>query len=1087
MRRIATVFVLTWAIFNFAVKGLAETLPATFFGMHVNQSQTTWPNVGFGSYRLWDDGTSWANVNTSRGAYNWAPLDSWVNKAQQHNVQLLYTFGRTPLWASSSPTTSCDYGTGQCVAPSDYSYWDDFVTALATRYKGKIKYYEMWNEPNDAGFWKGTTDQMVEMTRRAANIIHSIDPNAEVVSPSATWSSTTAWAWLDGFLTAGGGSYLDDIGVHGYTGNNKAESIFTIIDNMQDVQAAHGYSLPLMITEGGWGENTVITDQDAQAAFLVQRYLLITARPAVASLFWYAWDSPTWGTLWDSTNGIHKDGVAYGQLTSWLIGATANGCGKDANSTWTCSYTLAKGNTALAVFNATTSVSYTPGSQYTQVLGIYGSLSSINGSSPYSVGNAPVLFTSPETAALPTATLLVATPSSGIAPVTVSASVSSTVGSGLTLKSISISFDDGTIVNASSASHTFINPGDYSIQATVTDSLNRTATSSKTVIVTANLPPQIVLSVSPSIGKVPMVVTASTAASTDPDGSIAFSSINFGDGTVVSGSTSTHTYTTAGTYTVTATVKDNLAASSTATATVAASVTDKAAPVINWAKPAAVAYGTSLSSSQLNATANTPGIFVYTPATGTTPATGVDTLSASFTPTDATDYTTATQTVSLTVNKATPVISWATPTAVSYGTTLSSTQLNATANTPGIFVYIPKTGSTTATGVDTLSVSFTPTDTTDYTTAMQTVSLTVNKNATMVTVSAGNSATYGNVVGLTAAVIPASSTGTVTFKNGSATLGTGTLSGGTVSLTLAAITANGFTVGSDSITAIYGGDTDDSGSTSSAATLIVMEGTTTTVTDSASSIALGSSSATQSLTATVTTNSGTPTGTVTFKVGSLTAGSAPLSGRSATLSVAPTTANGFTVGSNTVTASYAPATGSGFTASSGTQTLTVNAPAYTITPASTSLSLSKGGSQLDTVTLASTTFADTTAWTATTSSPLITVSPSSGTATLSANGNSTASLTITASGSAANHAPRLPWTGPGLIAIGAVLAGVPLARRRKRVVAVLVMALAISAFGFLMSCGGGGGGSTPPVSPRSYTVTITGTGGIISTIAVTVQ
>ena len=79
-----------------------ETIPPTFFGMHVNQSKTAWPNVAFGSYRLWDDGTAWANLNPSNNVYNWAPLDSWVNRAQQQNVQLLYTFGRTPAWASST-------------------------------------------------------------------------------------------------------------------------------------------------------------------------------------------------------------------------------------------------------------------------------------------------------------------------------------------------------------------------------------------------------------------------------------------------------------------------------------------------------------------------------------------------------------------------------------------------------------------------------------------------------------------------------------------------------------------------------------------------------------------------------------------------------------------------------------------------------------------------------------------------------------------------------------------------------------------------------------------------------------------------
>jgi multidrug efflux pump subunit AcrA (membrane-fusion protein) len=77
----------------------------------------------------------------------------------------------------------------------------------------------------------------------------------------------------------------------------------------------------------------------------------------------------------------------------------------------------------------------------------------------------------------------------------------------------------------------------------------------------------------------------------------------------------------------------------------------------------------------------------------------------------------------------------------------------------------------------------------------------------------------------------------------------------------------------------------------------------------------------------------------------------------------------------------------------------------------------------------------------------------------------------------------MPWTG-GMIAFGVVLAGIPLARRRKRVALVLLTALTIATLGFMMSCGGGGGG---PVAPRSYTVTITGTGGISTVVNVTVQ
>ena len=586
MRWIATIFIFTWVLLSSSSMGLAETLPPTFFGMHINQSTTAWPNVGFGSYRLWDDGTAWASVNTSDGVYNWSSLDSWVEKAQLHNVQLMYTFGRTPAWASSNPATPCNYGSGQCVAPTDYTRWDAFITELAIRYKGKIKYYEMWNEPNDTGFWKGTTTQLVEMTNRGAKIIHSIDPNAEVLSPAATWTSTTAWGWLDGFLSAGGGPNLDGISFHGYTGNKNAEGIVSIIDNIQKTQTAHGLALPLTISEGGWGLNSVITSEDAQAAFLVQRYMLITSRPAVKSFYWYMWENTSWGTLWDKTRGLHKAGVAYGQLTAWLTGATANGCSKAANSTWTCSFTLAKGNSAIAVWNSATSATYTPGSEYNQSFAIDGSSSSVNGNDSYMIANNPVLFTATPVGDVVAPTLSV-TPVTGIAPVTVSASVSASVASGLTLKSTSISFGDGTTANASSGSHTYPDVGTYLVKATVTDSLNRTATGSTTVTVRANQPPEAVLTVDPAVGTAPLKVVASSAASQDRDGDIASSSINFGEGTVVSGSSAVHTYTTAGIYTATATVKDNLGASSTTTV----SITVTAPTPVTVTAPTAVTGG----------------------------------------------------------------------------------------------------------------------------------------------------------------------------------------------------------------------------------------------------------------------------------------------------------------------------------------------------------------------------------------------------------------------------------------------------------------------------------------------------------------
>jgi hypothetical protein len=106
---------------------------------------------------------------------------------------------------------------------------------------------------------------------------------------------------------------------------------------------------------------------------------------------------------------------------------------------------------------------------------------------------------------------------------------------------------------------------------------------------------------------------------------------------------------------------------------------------------------------------------------------GSQTLKVVFTPADTTDYTTANATVQLMVNRATPVISWATPPSINYGTPLSATQLDATANVPGTFVYSPAAGAILPAGTNTLTTAFTPSDTTDYTTASASVSLVVNQ------------------------------------------------------------------------------------------------------------------------------------------------------------------------------------------------------------------------------------------------------------------------------------------------------------------------------------------------------------------------
>jgi hypothetical protein len=162
------------------------------------------------------------------------------------------------------------------------------------------------------------------------------------------------------------------------------------------------------------------------------------------------------------------------------------------------------------------------------------------------------------------------------------------------------------------------------------------------------------------------------------------------------------------------------------------------------------------------------------------------------------------QTVQLTgiALPATLTISWATPAPITYGTPLSSAQLNATANVPGTFVYTPGAGAILSVGSQTLSVTFTPTDTTDYTTATKTVSLTVNKAAQTITFAAPPATTL--VTGsITLSPAPTASSGLpVTIV--SDTSAVCTVSGDTVTLVA---------VGNCGLKATQGGNADYYGAT----------------------------------------------------------------------------------------------------------------------------------------------------------------------------------------------------------------------------------------------------------------------------------
>ena len=162
----------------------------------------------------------------------------------------------------------------------------------------------------------------------------------------------------------------------------------------------------------------------------------------------------------------------------------------------------------------------------------------------------------------------------------------------------------------------------------------------------------------------------------------------------------------------------------------------RATPKITWNPPASVVQGIRLGPTQLNAVANIPGTFTYSPPLGSPLSAGTANLNATFTPADTANYNSATASVALTVTSSgarTPVATWSTPAPIVYGTPLSSQQLNASFSAPGTIAYTPSFNTVSAAGTVTLQARFTPADTNAYQSSTASVQLTVLKSQPTIT------------------------------------------------------------------------------------------------------------------------------------------------------------------------------------------------------------------------------------------------------------------------------------------------------------------------------------------------------------------
>ena len=146
--------------------------------------------AGFGWVRqefIWDQIEPEAkgnHVDTKNHVDAWAKWDRIVDDAQQYHVQLIVRLDYAPAWATAGNPFSGQCPT-ICPPPNNPQDFADFASAVASRYKGKIAAYQIWNEPNLQHEWAGkplSPAAYTALLKAGYTAIKAADPAALVLS-----------------------------------------------------------------------------------------------------------------------------------------------------------------------------------------------------------------------------------------------------------------------------------------------------------------------------------------------------------------------------------------------------------------------------------------------------------------------------------------------------------------------------------------------------------------------------------------------------------------------------------------------------------------------------------------------------------------------------------------------------------------------------------------------------------------------------------------------------------------------------------------------------------------------------------------
>lgn len=224
----------------------------------------------------------------------WEKYDNIVDLAEAYDIEIIARLSNPPAWSRALPVET----TGSFAPPDNYDDFGDFAAAVAERYNGRIRYYQLWNEPNGNGEWGNhqpvNPEQYTELLCTAYRRIKEVNPGAVVLAGALTPTvaindgNLNDLIFLERMYAAGAGECFDVMSAQGYglwsgaLDQRLKPNVINYPHNLylRDVMVRHGDAdKPIWISEMGW--NVVPEGMDArfgrvtleqQARFAVEAY-----------------------------------------------------------------------------------------------------------------------------------------------------------------------------------------------------------------------------------------------------------------------------------------------------------------------------------------------------------------------------------------------------------------------------------------------------------------------------------------------------------------------------------------------------------------------------------------------------------------------------------------------------------------------------------------------------------------------------------------------------------------------------------------------------------------------------------------------